>query len=133
MRRTIFGAPWFARVWVLQGLVLLQDPWVQCGLDRMKWADFCGVLGREHVAEAMRLKLSGSASGPEASWSLFVRMSDRMGGKLTALLYSILQARRGAGTTNPQDLVFANLGIASDRKVFEKYIKLGYQVGWKCL
>jgi hypothetical protein len=30
---------WFTRVWTFQELLLSRDPWVQCGMKRIKWND----------------------------------------------------------------------------------------------
>ena len=126
IQQAVFAAPWFTRVWVFQELVLSRDPWVQCGLHRMRWADFCRVLGWEAVAGAMRLRLSESLDSQKGSTNPFQRMSERTEEKFSAPLHAILEARRGAGATDPRDLVFANFGIASDRHIFDKYIALDY-------
>jgi len=37
----ILTRPWFTRTWVLQELVLSQDPWIQIGSTRIRWDRFC--------------------------------------------------------------------------------------------
>lgn len=37
----VLTRPWFTRTWVLQGLVLSLDPWVQIGRTRVWWGRFC--------------------------------------------------------------------------------------------
>jgi hypothetical protein len=36
-REWIVARPWFKRVWILQELVLSQDPWIQCGASVARW------------------------------------------------------------------------------------------------
>lgn len=40
----ILSNKWFTRIWILQELVLSVDPWLQCGLSRVRWDRFCSYL-----------------------------------------------------------------------------------------
>ncbi|PMD31063.1 HET-domain-containing protein, partial [Hyaloscypha variabilis F] len=111
----ILSRPWFTRVWILQELVLSQNPWIQCGKIRARWHLFCkSILSSESplwkpdsraVLQHMRdtrtefAKTSLSAPGE----------SQKEPGEA---LFIILQQRRGCSLTDPRDLIYAHLGMA---------------------
>ncbi|KAG4436310.1 hypothetical protein IFR05_008204 [Cadophora sp. M221] len=87
----ILKYPWLTRVWTLQELVLSADPWIQCGSLRCRW----GVLGKY------------------IPWRKTSAMEDVE--KDVEALLSILHSRRGLGTTDPRDIIYAHLGMISKK------------------
>lgn len=65
----IMSRPWFLRVWILQELVLSKDPFVQCGLSRVRWTVFCryGNILREHERRINKSHYGGEQSAKDAS------------------------------------------------------------------
>ncbi|KAK4445198.1 heterokaryon incompatibility protein-domain-containing protein [Podospora aff. communis PSN243] len=125
-RRLILSAAWFTRAWVFQELVLSLDPWVQISsTSRARWADFCKVIGAEHVIPAMGLT-TPLMNIPERHPNPFMDIAEPYRRMSAVPLYSLLAARRGIGVTDPRDIVYANLGIVSDAKDVCKYITVDY-------
>jgi hypothetical protein len=106
--------PWFRRVWVFQELVLSRDPWVQCGSLRVRWTELCGLL----------LPSMGSVSN---GLKLLKDMQDARAGRVGTSLFNLLLSRRGLGATDPRDMVYAQLGLASDLTESSQYLNIDYQ------
>ncbi|KAI1112631.1 heterokaryon incompatibility protein-domain-containing protein [Nemania sp. NC0429] len=123
--------PWFHRVWVLQELVLSRKAWVQFGPKRISWHYLCSHL----TLLLLRDRLAGEDNmGPtvlESMNEIFLEhLKERISSspketrqrKLSQLLFT----RNNCGATDLRDLVFAHLGIISDRKAALEYIKIDY-------
>ncbi|KAK0702547.1 hypothetical protein B0T21DRAFT_111697 [Apiosordaria backusii] len=119
LRQDILAAPWLTRAWVFQELVLSQDPWVQCGPHRPRWIGICNILGTDSVAKAMLLQRQleeTQTSEVTSNCNPFARMNERKAERFSAPLSSILYAWRGTHSTDPpRHLVYANLGVVSDK------------------
>ncbi|KAH7380935.1 heterokaryon incompatibility protein-domain-containing protein [Cadophora sp. MPI-SDFR-AT-0126] len=107
-------AVWFTRVWVFQELVLSRDPWVQCGNLRARWTDLCRMLlpsaWKQNSKELQVLADMNSNRGP------------------TRLKFlTLLTSRRGLGATDPRDMIYANMGIASDLSSLLRYVQVDYR------
>ncbi|CZR55616.1 uncharacterized protein PAC_05504 [Phialocephala subalpina] len=114
LNTNILSHPWFTRVWVLQELVLSRDPWIQYGKARVRWDLFS------------RFALSGSAGAltdPGASSAAGMIQLRKVHRKDAAsntqtpnsssneALLNILLTRRGAGVSDPRDMVYGHLGL----------------------
>ncbi|KAH6707740.1 heterokaryon incompatibility protein-domain-containing protein [Leptodontidium sp. MPI-SDFR-AT-0119] len=107
-------AVWFTRVWVFQELVLSRDPWVQCGNLRARWTDLCNMLI--------------SSSWKQSSNELQV-LADMNSSRGPARLkfFTLLASRRGLGATDARDMIYANMGIASDLSSLLDYVQVDYR------
>ncbi|KAK7914668.1 hypothetical protein PG985_012371 [Apiospora marii] len=107
--------PWFGRGWVFQELAPSKDPRIQCGERRLPWDDLLGVarpfLGR---TEATRRLQALDAVHRSSS-----ARSDKD-------LCSLILARRGSHVTDPRDLFFSLMGLASDRETYRKFLVPDY-------
>ncbi|KAH7324228.1 heterokaryon incompatibility protein-domain-containing protein [Stachybotrys elegans] len=118
--RDLLLRPWFRRVWIFQELLLSQDPWVQCSASRVRWAALCGVL----VPSGKLPMVDGAPLG--SSLRNLQEMNAARAGRSVQSLFNILLARRGFGAADPRDLVYAQLGILSDRDAVMAYVTLDY-------
>ncbi|KAE8446535.1 hypothetical protein EG329_011867 [Mollisiaceae sp. DMI_Dod_QoI] len=122
----ILKRPWFARVWVLQELVLSVDPWLQIGTCRVRWRSFCdytlGGAAPANPTAALRLLSGMNAArtrlGPPWLQQLFQLSvsSESPNAKdlertPVDLMLQILSSRRGLGVSDPRDMIFAHLGM----------------------
>lgn len=118
-REWILAQPWFSRVWILQGLVLSRDPWIQCGTSVMRWSSWYG-----HISEiATRRALKIEEMVVENMEKLHIQhqsASSKIQGhandahnrlNFAQRLFRLLKSRKGFGATDPRDILFANLGL----------------------
>ena len=112
--RDMLQAVWFTRVWVFQELVLSRDPWVQCGNLRARWTDLC------------RLLVSSSRKQNSKELQVLADMNSSRGPTRLKFL-SLLTSRRGLGATDPRDMIYANMGIASDLSSLLDYVQVDYR------
>ncbi|KAG4441693.1 hypothetical protein IFR05_002827 [Cadophora sp. M221] len=107
-------AVWFTRVWVFQELVLSRDPWVQCGNLRARWTGLCNMLI--------------SSNWKQSSKELQV-LADMNSTRGTTRLkfFTLLTSRRGLGATDARDMIYANMGIASDLSSLLDYVQVDYR------
>jgi hypothetical protein len=114
----LLARPWFTRVWVFQELVLSRDPWVQCGKSRLKWFLFCGFLRRweaDHIFRNPRLETQ------KRPYELLHSLIDaqtkfhvsKLKGDPRQTVIDILASRRGLEATDPRDIIFGHLGVAT--------------------
>jgi hypothetical protein len=115
--KEIISRPWFNRVWIFQELVLSRDPWVQCGILRARWADFCSL-----VLSGPRVQGGGSKR-----IELLRSMNNMRAGRSGGGLLNMLLDRRGLGATDPRDMVFAHMGIAADRNQWGDAVQVDYR------
>ncbi|KAK8072406.1 hypothetical protein PG996_005754 [Apiospora saccharicola] len=100
--------PWFDGSWVFPELVLSKDPRIQCGERRVPWDDVLDIarpfLGRTEATRRLR-DLDGVHS---------------TGGRTDKDLRSLFLAPKGGPVTDPRDLFFSLMGLASDREKYRK-------------
>ncbi|KAI0187892.1 heterokaryon incompatibility protein-domain-containing protein, partial [Xylaria flabelliformis] len=113
--------PWFRRIWVLQELVLSRVPWVQCGLKRVRWLDLCRLL-EENKEERYGLTALETMDNIRAEY----HESSNSEEPIKRTLWQVLQSRKGCQVSDPRDIVFAHMGIISDRRVAEELIRVDY-------
>jgi hypothetical protein len=114
----LLARPWFTRVWVFQKLVLSRDPWVQCGKSRLKWFLFCRFLRRW---EANRFFHNPRPDVQNRPYELLHSLIDaqtkfhasKLKGDPRQTVIDILASRRGLGATDPRDIIFGHLGVAT--------------------
>ncbi|KAI1386223.1 HET-domain-containing protein [Hypoxylon trugodes] len=119
--RYLLEKPWFHRVWTFQELVLSRDPWVQCGSLRVRWADLCSFIlpmyktpiGTENVLARMN----------QVRDALHLQNTDDPDDRC---LWKILEYRQGAQATDPRDMIWANMGLHSDHREVEEFVKIDY-------
>ncbi|KAE9370877.1 HET-domain-containing protein [Stipitochalara longipes BDJ] len=130
-REWILSRPWFKRVWILQELVLSQDPWIQCGTSFARWSSLYS-----HISEiAKQRSLKPEEEIVEHMGNL--HLQNRLDGGVEDLppfasrLYNILKSRKGFGVTDPRDMLFANLGLighaVEDEDKLSNLILVNYQ------
>jgi hypothetical protein len=120
----ILQRSWFNRVWVLQELVLSTDPWIQIGPRRVRWNVFSGRLlssvkelstdiqsGVKHLS---RMEDARRAFGDSLFRGVKFAQDEFNSGTFSGDLMKILHTRRGAGVSDPRDMIFGHLGILSD-------------------
>jgi hypothetical protein len=114
----ILAHAWFNRVWIFQELLLSKDPWLQCGVTRIRWEIFCNYVlcsvsslwkpESRIVLENMnksRIKLKmPSETGVDNSDKASNAIPD------TSLL-TYMSIRRGYGVSDPRDMVYAHVGL----------------------
>jgi hypothetical protein len=111
----LLSRPWFSRVWVFQELVLSRDLWVQCGGVRVRWTDLCDLL----------IPNNSKPAGLE----LLSKMHFARERRIQTNLYNLLLSRRGLGATDARDMIFAHMGVASDRAALAGKVIIDYQQG----
>ncbi|KAE9973033.1 hypothetical protein EG328_004645 [Venturia inaequalis] len=113
----ILKLSWFSRVWVFQELVLSDDPWVQLGNLRARWADVCSILLNENAA---------SLQGESATRRQVLKDMNSTRGTKSNTLFNLLLSRRGLGATDSRDMIFAHMSTASDIEEVKKYVQINY-------
>jgi hypothetical protein len=110
----ILQRPWFARVWVLQELILSPDPWVQLGTCRVRWNVFCAQLlsppprppNRFQGRLGLLFDMHNARKELGPAWFLESRHHSKMND-----IFQILRSRRGFGVADPRDMIYAYMGI----------------------
>ncbi|CZT07850.1 related to heterokaryon incompatibility protein (het-6OR allele) [Rhynchosporium agropyri] len=111
--QNMLRAVWFTRVWVFQELVLSRDPWIQYGNLRARWTEVCDLL------------ISPSWDQDSKELQVLAGMNSSRGPSRQHFL-TLLTSRRGLGATDARDMIFANMGIASDKSSLLKYVQVDY-------
>jgi hypothetical protein len=125
--RSILSREWFKRVWVFQELVLSRDPCLQAGHLRVRWTEFCDlVLQKGKDCHGMSPQAGEGASSVEPvdtggvgrqrqrnRFRILQEMDSARSSETHRSLVQLLQARRGMGASDPRDIVYAHLGMAS--------------------
>jgi hypothetical protein len=109
----LLNLPWFSRVWVFQELALSRDPWVQCGGERVRWTDLC---------ELLLFK-----DNKRAGLKVLKDMHQARDRRIQTDLFHLLISRRGLGATDPRDMIFAHLGVASDVYLLGGRVNIDYK------
>jgi hypothetical protein len=136
----ILQRSWFNRVWVLQELVLSTDPWIQTGPRRVRWNVFSGRLlssvkalstdiqsGMKHLS---RMEDARRAFGDSLFRGVAFAEDEFNSGTFSGDLLKILHTRRGAGVSDPRDMIFAHLGILgvhSQDDGLREFVKVDYR------
>ncbi|KAJ2971434.1 hypothetical protein NUW58_g9422 [Xylaria curta] len=124
VKRGVLARPWFYRIWVLQELVLSREPWVQFGSKRIRWDDLCCL-----VASLESTDLKSMNDIRAGYWNDYLPFSDpgeAIDHHGERNLWRILKTRKSCGATDPRDVIFAHLGIISDKATIPEYIKIDY-------
>ncbi|KAI0026083.1 heterokaryon incompatibility protein-domain-containing protein [Xylariomycetidae sp. FL0641] len=127
--------PWFRRAWVFQELVRSQVPWVQCGRKRVRWSGLCSfVEAAEHHLRASYPRYNSCAS----SLAVLHKMENQrrqfsQANPNSGTLHDVLKFRCGCETTEPRDMIFAYIGISTDRKKFLKQTTVDYDLSIRAL
>ncbi|KAE9368933.1 HET-domain-containing protein, partial [Stipitochalara longipes BDJ] len=112
----ILSKPWFTRVWILQELVLSQNPWLQCGKYRVRWHVFCTrVLSSPFRTwkSNSRAILAGMNESRIKFRTASVESLQTPEEFLGSSLLELLRTRRGCALTDPRDMIYAHLGLVS--------------------
>lgn len=99
---------WFARVWVFHELVFASNPWVQVGRVRAKWQSQLIALENNFGHATHGNEKYAIASEMHGAWQ------DYSIARTKTEILRLVQARRGLGVSDPRDMVFADVGFASD-------------------
>lgn len=127
----ILQKSWFTRVWVLQELVLSSNPWVQVATSRLRWKVFYSLLIQPSDPQPTHGPLKRLYDIHNARSNLGPTWLPIANGKSKCdNLLEILRWRRGAGVTNPRDMIYAHLGMlgGTDDKggIMEKHLSVDY-------
>lgn len=111
----ILARPWFGRIWVLQELVLSNNPWVQCGTLRIKWDLFCDHMlprySKTHLTGEFYQFLRPLLDMDEARSKFRAAAVTRLDFTSGDLLWDLLISRRGCKSLDPRDILYAHLGM----------------------
>ncbi|KAH8780786.1 heterokaryon incompatibility protein-domain-containing protein, partial [Hyaloscypha finlandica] len=121
-RAWIVGRPWFKRVWILQELVLSQDPWIQCGTSATRWACFYShvfnispkrlLKPEERIVHSMgRLHFQHRSLEWAKNETAEYETAENETPRFAERLYDLLKSRKGFGVADPRDMLFANIGL----------------------
>lgn len=110
--------PWFSRGWIFQELVISKDPRIQCGKLRLRWDDLTAVV------EPFLAK-----TGPSRHLQALheVRSKGLHGDNRN--MYKLIMARTGVHVTDPRDMFFSLLGLASDHEEVSKFLVSHFRAG----
>ena len=109
-REWILSRPWFRRAWILQELVLSQDPWIQCGTSFARWSSFYGHIS--DIESKRSLNSAEKVAQNMGNLQLQYRLNERTEKPAFARrLYELLKSRKGCGVSDARDMLFANLGL----------------------
>ncbi|KAI1751879.1 heterokaryon incompatibility protein-domain-containing protein [Xylaria castorea] len=141
--QSLLPNPWFRRIWVLQELVLSRVPWVQCGLKRVRWLDLCRLLvprlemhRRDGEIQNYVTKKNQDEENKENYGITALETMDNIRAEyhessnseepIKRTLWQVLQSRKGCQVSDPRDIIFAHMGIISDRHEAEELIRIDY-------
>ncbi|CZS98848.1 uncharacterized protein RAG0_07409 [Rhynchosporium agropyri] len=125
----IMGATWFTRVWVLQELILSVNPLVQFGTRRMSWADF--YTHAQNHRRTSRPELD-SFNQIEIIKTKYYADSTNADLRASAIwLLDILDRRRGAGVSDPRDMIYAHLSLCNI--ALRNYVPVDYSISYEDL
>ena len=106
LSKHILSHPWFTRVWTLQELVLSKNTWVQKGTARVPWEIFSQHV-HEHCTDPADIQpITDLVAIKVGYWNPLQTSSFP-----SEYLYTILRQRRGAGVSDPRDMIFGHLGL----------------------
>ncbi|KAK8074851.1 hypothetical protein PG997_009514 [Apiospora hydei] len=106
--------PWFSRGWVFQELMISKDPRIQCGGRRLGWDD---------VLDVVRPIVCRAGTGRLLKVLDAVR---RDGVPANKDLRSLVLARRGCHVSDPCDLFYSLMGLASDHEIYRRFLVPDY-------
>lgn len=112
--------PWFARVWIIQEVVVSRDTILRCGNARLRWKDFCfGFLFAIQTGFLMYQKdIFQHLMAFQQLIPLIITQVCFAEGPYPAFdLVSLLQNHRFAGATDHLDKVYALLGLMSEVEI----------------
>ncbi|XMA18790.1 hypothetical protein WAI453_011581 [Rhynchosporium graminicola] len=125
----IMGATWFTRVWVLQELILSVNPLVQFGTRRMSWADF--YTHAHNHRRTSRPELD-SFNQIEIIKTKYYADSTNADLRASAIwLLDILDRRRGAGVSDPGDMIYAHLSLCNI--ALRNYVPVDHSISYEDL
>ncbi|CZT12235.1 uncharacterized protein RCO7_10463 [Rhynchosporium graminicola] len=125
----IMGATWFTRVWVLQELILSVNPLVQFGTRRMSWADF--YTHAHNHRRTSRPELD-SFNQIEIIKTKYYADSTNADLRASAIwLLDILDRRRGAGVSDPRDMIYAHLSLCNI--ALRNYVPVDHSISYEDL
>ncbi|KAK7962344.1 uncharacterized protein PG986_003169 [Apiospora aurea] len=107
--------PWFSRGWIFQELVVSKDPRIQCGKFRLRWDDLMAVVEPFLTKTGPSRHLQGLHE---------VRSKGLHGDNRN--MYKLVTARTGAHVTDPRDMFFSLVGLASDHEEVSKFLVPDY-------
>jgi hypothetical protein len=111
----IYWRPWFARIWIVQEIILAREAIVLCGKDRIPWSHFLIVASYIHSRNLPYLVRVDPR--PPLRFNYY-RHAKHFG---LYTLDSLLAATRQSLSTNPLDKVYALLGISSENSIVPDY------------
>ncbi|KAI1470404.1 HET-domain-containing protein [Daldinia caldariorum] len=114
--------PWFSRAWTFQELALSRDPWIQCGVTKVRWMDLCNFL-------TPLLRETPSKGGNTLTWMNKVHdalYTHHNVDPEILNLWRILKLRGDSQATDPRDLIYANMGLHKDRPEVGEFVQVDY-------
>jgi hypothetical protein len=131
--KSLLSQPWFTRVWILQEIVLSRDPWIQCGMTRVSWNQFCDFYSFT-VGKRNSHLISKEQSNLVCDTSIFDNIRTARdyhqywGGRNPNenTLLNLVKSRRAFGVSDPRDMIYAHMSLASDVTSVEIEIGIDY-------
>ncbi|TGO47376.1 hypothetical protein BCON_0280g00030 [Botryotinia convoluta] len=119
--------PWFTRLWIIQEVMLSNNPWIMCGDELLMWDEFsravnhlstCGILQWlqlkfSNVEDSSELgDISQTVLGLTRQREHYRSASDR------THIFENLVSTRGGQCFDPRDKIYGLLGVCSDADRF---------------
>ncbi|TGO18457.1 hypothetical protein BPAE_0382g00020 [Botrytis paeoniae] len=120
--------PWFTRLWIIQEVMLSNNPWIMCGDKLLMWDEFskavnhlstCGILQwlqlkLANVDDSSELSdISQTVLGLTSQREHYRSASDR------THIFENLVSTRGGQCFDPRDKIYGLLGVCSDADRFQ--------------
>jgi len=133
---SILSRPWFTRVWVLQELVLSQNPIIQCGHSRVRWGRLPNLLTQiqQHIHKSPS-KIQSPPPNPSEAEQLVIDMqeareriqlgsiSKELGSRKQKNLFDLVRWRSGLGAKDPRDIIYAHIGMVNQMNKDQVYLE----------
>ncbi|THV44358.1 hypothetical protein BGAL_0663g00020 [Botrytis galanthina] len=123
----LLSHPWFTRLWIIQEVMLSNNPWIMCGDELLMWDEFsravnhlstCGILQWLQL-KFVNVEESGEVS--DISQTILGLASQREHYRSAGYgthIFDNLVSTRGGQCFDPRDKVYGLLGVCSDADKF---------------
>ncbi|KAF7937289.1 uncharacterized protein EAE98_001603 [Botrytis deweyae] len=120
--------PWFTRLWIIQEVMLSNNPWIMCGDELLRWDEFsravnhlskCGILQWLELKFA-NVKDSGELSDiSQTVLGLTSQREQYRSADYGTHIFDNLVSTRGGQCFDPRDKIYGLLGVCSDAERFQ--------------
>ncbi|KAF7949122.1 hypothetical protein EAE96_008291 [Botrytis aclada] len=120
--------PWFTRLWIIQEVMLSNDPWIMCGDELLMWNEFSEAVNHLStcgIFQWLQLKFANVEDSSELSDTSQTvlgltsqREHYRSAGDMTHMFENLVSTR-GGQCFDPRDKIYGLLGVCSDADRFQ--------------